>query len=239
MIMASLGIGLLCGAALGAYVAWSLARSRCQREVAEIAGKSAADIASTSARLDEWSRRIDRLESDLAQRGRELEQAHAESSAVRQERARIAAELEAERRTGAEKLALVQAAEVRMREAFEALSSDALRRNNTSFLELAKASLDGVPAGRDRRSRAAADGDHGAGDADQASRSRRSIRSCTASRRRARRRTPSCASRCARWGRRSSTCSRRRRTWCGRCGRRTCAAAGARSSCGASSSSRA
>jgi len=48
-----------------------------------------------------------------------------------------------ERRNAAEKLALVESAEQRLRDAFEALSSDALRRNNTSFLELAKAALEG------------------------------------------------------------------------------------------------
>jgi DNA recombination protein RmuC len=51
-------------------------------------------------------------------------------------------ELEGERRAAADKLALVERAEQRLRETFEALSSDALRRNNSSFLELAKAALE-------------------------------------------------------------------------------------------------
>ncbi|MBF6600866.1 MAG: DNA recombination protein RmuC [Dehalococcoidia bacterium] len=141
MLLTGLILGALAGGALGAYVAAAVARGRSQRELAELAGKSAADIASTSARLDEWSKWIARLEVDLAQRSRELEQAVAESSAVRLERARIAAELEAERRAGAEKLALLQQAEAKLREAFASLSSDALRANSASFLELARASL--------------------------------------------------------------------------------------------------
>ena len=56
-------------------------------------------------------------------------------------RARLEAELAAERRSSAEKLALLKDAEVKLREAFSALSSDALRQNNQSFLDLAKASL--------------------------------------------------------------------------------------------------
>jgi DNA recombination protein RmuC len=56
-------------------------------------------------------------------------------------RARLEAELAAERRGAAEKLALLQGAETKLREAFSALSSDALRQNNTSFLDLARASL--------------------------------------------------------------------------------------------------
>jgi DNA recombination protein RmuC len=61
--------------------------------------------------------------------------------AARQDAARLAAELEAERRAATEKLALLQDAEAKLREAFSALSSEALRRNNQSFLELAKTSL--------------------------------------------------------------------------------------------------
>ena len=56
-------------------------------------------------------------------------------------RARLEAELAAERRSSSDKLALLKDAEEKLREAFSALSSDALRRNNQSFLDLAKASL--------------------------------------------------------------------------------------------------
>ncbi len=63
------------------------------------------------------------------------------SSELVSTRARLEAELSAERRSAAEKLALLQDAEVKLREAFSALSSDALRQNNKSFLELARTSL--------------------------------------------------------------------------------------------------
>ena len=56
-------------------------------------------------------------------------------------RARLEAELAAERRTGSDKLTLLKDAEEKLREAFAALSSDALRQNNQSFLDLAKTSL--------------------------------------------------------------------------------------------------
>jgi DNA recombination protein RmuC len=51
------------------------------------------------------------------------------------------AELEAERRSSGEKLAVLRDAEGKLREAFQALSAEALRGNTLSFLELAKASL--------------------------------------------------------------------------------------------------
>jgi DNA recombination protein RmuC len=56
-------------------------------------------------------------------------------------KARLETELEAERRASAEKLRLLEDAEIKLREAFAALSSDALRQNNQSFLDLARASL--------------------------------------------------------------------------------------------------
>ena len=59
-------------------------------------------------------------------------------------RARVAtltAELGAERRSGGEKLAVLEGAQVRLREAFAALSADALKANNQQFLELANTHL--------------------------------------------------------------------------------------------------
>ena len=56
-------------------------------------------------------------------------------------KARLETELEAERRAAGEKLRLLQDAEVKLREAFAALSSDALRQNNQSFLDLARTSM--------------------------------------------------------------------------------------------------
>jgi DNA recombination protein RmuC len=56
-------------------------------------------------------------------------------------RARLEAELTAERRSAAEKLTVLKDAEIKLRDAFAALSSDALRQNNQSFLDLARTSL--------------------------------------------------------------------------------------------------
>lgn len=59
-------------------------------------------------------------------------------------RARVAAlgaELAAERRSGTEKLAVLEGAHVKLREAFTALSADALKANNQQFLELANTHL--------------------------------------------------------------------------------------------------
>ncbi|MGA2621498.1 MAG: DNA recombination protein RmuC [Thermoguttaceae bacterium] len=56
--------------------------------------------------------------------------------------ARQAAMLDHERRQAEEKLALLHEAQQRLADAFKALASDALRSNNQSFLDLAKATLE-------------------------------------------------------------------------------------------------
>jgi DNA recombination protein RmuC len=58
-----------------------------------------------------------------------------------QEKAALSAALDAERRAAAEKITLLKDAEMKLRDAFAALSSEALKQNSESFLQLAKTSL--------------------------------------------------------------------------------------------------
>jgi DNA recombination protein RmuC len=60
---------------------------------------------------------------------------------VLQQKAALASALEAERKSAAEKIALLQDTEVKLRDAFSTLSSEALRENSKSFLTLARTSL--------------------------------------------------------------------------------------------------
>jgi DNA recombination protein RmuC len=87
------------------------------------------------------ARRVTELRSLLREREGALAQVQQELGAARQEGARAGAALEAARTASAEKLALLQNAERQLREAFAALSSEALKHNNESFLHLARASL--------------------------------------------------------------------------------------------------
>jgi DNA recombination protein RmuC len=111
----ALGLGAGAGAGLGLLLGWLLARAR-------------------SARLEERSNRVQQLEVDLQSTREEI-------IGRREAQASLAAQVAAERAAAAEKLAVLESAERKLREAFEALSAEALRRNSQSFLELAKASL--------------------------------------------------------------------------------------------------
>jgi DNA recombination protein RmuC len=86
-------------------------------------------------------RRAAELRALLAGRDRALADIQEDLIAAREECARVGARLEAAQAVSAEKLALLQGAEVRLREAFASLSSEALRQNSDAFLQLARTSL--------------------------------------------------------------------------------------------------
>ena len=107
--------------------------------------ESRMGLAAAEARLDEWRARLEQAEHELAMRGELLDEARAEAASLRAEQAALTASAEQERKAAQEKLELLERsiaeAETRLRDTFAALSSDALRRNNQSFLDLAKETL--------------------------------------------------------------------------------------------------
>lgn len=79
--------------------------------------------------------RIPELESQLAARGEMVAAQQAKLAA-------LGTQLVEERKAVAEKLGLLNEAQQKLTDAFKALSSDALTRNNQAFLDLAKATLE-------------------------------------------------------------------------------------------------
>jgi DNA recombination protein RmuC len=75
-----------------------------------------------------------RRDTDLLARDAALFRTQQELSTTQQDRARLAAELDAEKRVAAER-------EILLRDSFAALSRDALERNNRAFLDLAQTKL--------------------------------------------------------------------------------------------------
>ena len=82
------------------------------------------------------------MEKDLAATRAELPRLQETNTQLRTDAASLKATLEHERKSAAEKLAIVDRATEELREAFQALAADALRSNNQSFLQLAKSSLE-------------------------------------------------------------------------------------------------
>src|SRR5246127_3589971 len=112
--------GVFLGAAFGVALAWLGLRSR-----------SAGILA-----------RLALIEKDLAGARGDLIRQQENSAKLRAEAARLESTLQHERKSAAEKLDLLDRATDELREAFQALASDALKSNNQSFLQLAKTSLE-------------------------------------------------------------------------------------------------
>ena len=92
--------------------------------------------------LAETEKEAERLREELVRTTAELEEREQKSTELKVESARIKTELDLQRETTAEKLALLDQARTTLGETFKALSAEALRSNNQSFLELARTSLE-------------------------------------------------------------------------------------------------
>lgn len=115
--------------------------SRWSLKAAEMRGALAGELGTLQAAMDERARRIAELTVEVAS-GREIVTGlHSEVSQLREERASIESRANAEREAAAEKLALLDKAQSQLSDAFKALSSEALRSNNKSFVELAQETL--------------------------------------------------------------------------------------------------
>lgn len=101
-----------------------------------------AEVAEWRARLQASEAQVGRLTHDLASAQGGAEALRQNLLDLRAREAELAARLEEERRNSAEKLATLEDARQSLADAFKALSADALSRNNQSFLELAKSTLE-------------------------------------------------------------------------------------------------
>jgi DNA recombination protein RmuC len=149
-------ITLLVGLALGALVAWLIAAARRRVTLAEAAR------AAESARADKAAIEIElaaaRRDGDGARAARDAEAARAEQYRIRAEETRervatvqaelagLRAALEAERSAAADRERLLTRREAELKDSFQALSAEALSRNNEAFVQLAEARLGKVTA---------------------------------------------------------------------------------------------
>ena len=119
---------LLVGVGLGAAVSWLLLKA-----------KAGAVTAAEQATLKE---RLAGRESDLQRLQQSIDRELAEHKQTRAENAQLKADLEGERRAAQERISSFNRATEELSEKFKALSRDALRDNNQSFLQLAHTTLE-------------------------------------------------------------------------------------------------
>ena len=85
---------------------------------------------------------IEGLNAKVQQLEAQVKEAQATETSLRTKLAQYATTLDQERKQAEEKLAVVNQAQQKLADAFKALAAEALKSNNQSFLELAKATLE-------------------------------------------------------------------------------------------------
>jgi DNA recombination protein RmuC len=136
--------------ALGILLTWILMRQKQRIAVADAEAVLNSQIAELSQTLAAAETKISRLPELEMAAGTKEQEARAYRDQHVRATARIAAletQLEQERKITAEKMAVLDEAQARFSDAFKALSAEALRHNNSSFLELAKSTLEKTQEG--------------------------------------------------------------------------------------------
>lgn len=94
------------------------------------------------AAAEEKNRRIPALEAEIEEKQSSIERLGKEITELKAAQAELKTTLEKERQQAEEKLQLVNDAQQKLGDAFKVLSSEALKNNNQSFLDLAKTTLE-------------------------------------------------------------------------------------------------
>ena len=132
-----LAIGLIFG---GLFI-WLTNRSKIKHEYARARSEVDAERATLAERLLGKEEQIRELRDAYTRESAQSDGLRAENAQALAELSSLTTRLEEERKASQEKIELLTNAEEKLADAFKALSADALRKNNQSFLELAKESL--------------------------------------------------------------------------------------------------
>lgn len=119
-------LGLLIGSAAGAAIGWLFADRRSRLELSQHAASLARE-----------QQRADGLAEQLQATAASLEQLRTHCGKIEQENAAIQAQLTTTQQSLTEQKKLLDDAQVKLRDAFASVSSEALAKNNEAFLQLA------------------------------------------------------------------------------------------------------
>jgi DNA recombination protein RmuC len=126
---------ILIGAVVGAVVVWLILRAQSSRSYEDGKADSATQVAALRERLAARDQEVQKLQQSFDKEVVQREQ-------LREDNADLKAQLEGERRAAQERSESFKQAAEELSEKFKALSRDALKDNNQSFLDLARATLE-------------------------------------------------------------------------------------------------
>lgn len=130
------------GLAAGGVAAWLVMRAKARHAYERGKTEGDAERAALSERIDARQQTIDELASRVREAEQEARDAQAREAQLNVRAAQLATTLDQERKQAEEKLAMIDEAQRKLADAFKALAAEALKSNNQSFLELAKATLE-------------------------------------------------------------------------------------------------
>jgi len=133
---------LALGFVAGAFSLWLLSRTKRRYEFERGRAEADTERATLIERLSGKEGQLREAQESLDREKDESERLRGENAANLANLLALQTRLEDERRASQEKLALLSTAEAKLTDAFKALSADALRNNNRSFLDLAKQNLE-------------------------------------------------------------------------------------------------
>jgi DNA recombination protein RmuC len=133
---------LALGFVVGAFSLWLLSRTKLRYEFERGRADGDTERATLIERLAGKEGQLRDLQEAIDREKDESERLRGENAANLANLLALQTRLEDERRASQEKLALLSSAEEKLTDAFKALSADALRNNNRSFLDLAKQNLE-------------------------------------------------------------------------------------------------
>ncbi|HSE23502.1 MAG TPA: DNA recombination protein RmuC [Pyrinomonadaceae bacterium] len=133
---------LVIGIIIGALLVYFTSRSKLRYEFDRGRSDSETEIATLSERLAGKDRQLLDVRETLDMQTAQINELQNENARTLANLSSIQTRLEEERRISQEKLDLLHNAEQKLGDAFKALSADALRSNNQSFLDLARENLE-------------------------------------------------------------------------------------------------
>lgn len=136
--LSMLAVGLI----VGALSLWFITRAKLKYEFERGRAAATTEHATLVERLAGKEDQVRELREALDQENATIEELRNENSRTAAQLSALETRLEDERRINQEKLELVTKAEQKLADAFKALSADALRNNNQSFLDLARQNLE-------------------------------------------------------------------------------------------------
>ncbi len=135
-------LAFVLGLALGLFLMLRFLKAKIEQATLLAKSEAETQMATLRERLISREERLGEIQNELSVKDQSLQGIQSDLQQLQTLRAKTEETLLQERKASDEKLSLLQDAQLKLGDAFKALSGEALKSNNQSFLELAKSTLE-------------------------------------------------------------------------------------------------